>query len=292
VAAPSRAAATAQRALILTADDFGQHVDINAGIARAAQAGVLSATSLMVGAPALDDALARARDVPGLRIGLHLTLIDGRATLPARAIPHLVDAHGHFRTDMVRYGFRLFADKRMRREIRAEIRAQFETYASLGLKLDHVDTHKHFHLHPTLLDLILEVGAEFDLRAMRLPREPVAFAFRAAASAGVGAAALTPLLLRMRRRFAAAGVRHNDQMYGMAWSGAMLEARLLAVLDALPAGVSEIYFHPATSSGETLAQGMRGYRNREELEALLSAAVRARLAALELEPCGYSDLVA
>lgn len=284
------AAAMRPRSLIMTADDFGHHENINAAIERAALAGTLSCTSLMVGAPARADAVRRARDLPELRVGLHLTLVDGFAVLPRRQVSLLVDEAGRFRPDMVRYGFRIFSDRRVRRQLRDEIRAQFEAYLATGLKLDHVDTHKHFHLHPTLLDLILEIGPGYGMRAMRLPDEPFGFVRRRAASAAPGNLALKPLLWRMRRKLAAAGVRHNDQMYGMAWTGAMTLERVLRVLEQLPPGVSEIYFHPALVSGASLSAGMQGYRNLEELHALLSKVLASQLTANKLKPCGYGDL--
>ena len=80
------------RGLIVTADDFGAHPSVNAAVERAHRDGILTAASLMVGAPAAEDAIARARALPGLRVGLHLVLADGASVLPPRAIPDLVDA--------------------------------------------------------------------------------------------------------------------------------------------------------------------------------------------------------
>jgi predicted glycoside hydrolase/deacetylase ChbG (UPF0249 family) len=65
--------------LIVTADDFGLHESVNEAVEQASQAGVLTAASLMVGAPAAADAVRRARKLPHLRVGLHLVLADGRA---------------------------------------------------------------------------------------------------------------------------------------------------------------------------------------------------------------------
>jgi chitin disaccharide deacetylase len=72
---------TMQRFLIVTADDFGLHEAVNEAIERASREGILTAASLMVGAPAADDAIRRARELPRLRVGLHLVLADGRAVL-------------------------------------------------------------------------------------------------------------------------------------------------------------------------------------------------------------------
>jgi hypothetical protein len=69
----------------------------------------------------------------------------------------------------------------------------------------------------------------------------------------------------------------SDAVFGIAWSGAMTEARVLALLARLPAGESEIYFHPAAGRDAALDRLMPGYRHEEELAALLSPAVRAAL---------------
>ena len=156
--------------LIITADDFGLHPSVNHAVERAHREGVLAAASLMVGAPAAHDAIARARACPDLRVGLHLVLADGAPVLPPRAIPDLVDAGGRFGNRMVRDGVRFFALPRVRRQLALEIHAQFEAFAASGLALDHVNAHKHFHLHPTVLGLIIDIGRRHGLRAVRLPR--------------------------------------------------------------------------------------------------------------------------
>jgi hopanoid biosynthesis associated protein HpnK len=271
-----------RRLCIITADDFGLHAAVNEAVEAAHRAGVLTAASLMVGAPAVPDAAQRARALPGLRVGLHLTLADGRAVLPRREIPDLVDADNRFHDNLLGAGWRFFALPGVRAQLAAEIRAQFAAFARLGMKLDHLDAHKHLHLHPTVLSLALAIGGEFGLNAVRVPAEPGLTFTRM----------LSPWLALMRARLRHAGMACNDQLYGLAHSGAMDEARLLAILAALPPGVSEIYLHPATLSGSAIAASMPGYRHRDELQALLSPAVRAALAAPALRLGGYGDVAA
>jgi hopanoid biosynthesis associated protein HpnK len=279
VRAPASDTAVASRGVIVTADDFGLHPGVNEAVELAHRDGVLNAASLMVGAPAAADAVERARRLPGLRVGLHLVLADGAAILPRAQIPDLVDADGRFGSAMARDGVRFFFLPQVRRQLAAELRAQFEAYAATGLPLDHVNTHKHFHLHPTVLTLILEIGREFGLRAMRLPLE-------------IGAPALLrPWLALTRRRLRAAGIAHNDHVVGIAASGRMDEATLLAALPGLPAGVTEIYLHPGLASGAAVAASMIGYRHADELAALLSPRVRAALDTLVPRRGGFADLL-
>jgi hopanoid biosynthesis associated protein HpnK len=269
--------------LIITADDFGLHASVNRAVERAHRDGVLSAASLMVGSPAARDAVERARACPSLRVGLHLVLADGAPVLAPRLIPDLVDASGRFGSRMVRDGFRFFFLPRVRRQLALEIRAQFEAFAATSLVLDHVNAHKHFHLHPTVLSLTLQVGREFGLRAVRLPFD-----------AGLPAW-LRPWLLLLRARLRAAGIAHNDYIVGLNLSGRFDEDALLAALQALPpSGVGELYLHPALESGAAIAASMAGYRHADEFAALVSPRVgqaRERLRARGFRFGGFADLL-
>ncbi len=118
--------------LIVTADDFGAAVEVNEAVERAHRGGILSAASLMVSGNAARDAVLRAKTMPTLRVGLHLVLVEGKPVLPAKSVPDLVDATGHFRTDMARAGAAMFFLPRVRAQLAAEIEAQFAAFAATG----------------------------------------------------------------------------------------------------------------------------------------------------------------
>ncbi len=128
----------------------------------------------MVAGAATDEAVAIARRSPGLRVGLHLVMVEGRPISPSRDIPDLVTADGRLRTDLARFGLDIAAKPRVRRQIAAEITAQFEAYRRTGLPLDHVNAHKHYHLHPVVGGMVLAIGRRFGMRALRTPIEPAA----------------------------------------------------------------------------------------------------------------------
>jgi chitin disaccharide deacetylase len=246
----------------------------------------------MVGAPAAADAVARARRLPELRVGLHLVLVDGYPVLPATEVAALVGRDGEFDRNMARAGIRFFFLLRARHQLAQEIRAQFEAFRATGLALDHVNAHKHMQLHPSVAALIVEIGRDYDMKAMRVPAEPVA-ALRGAFPQERYPAPLYRLWVeRLRQRLRRAELLFNDFVFGLAWSGAVTEERILRLLPHLPDGVSEIYFHPATERTLRLVEAMPGYRQREELAALLSPIVRERIAALGISLISYSDLSA
>ena len=153
---PARAAGVGSlNHLIITADDFGLSEHVNAAVEEAHRRGVLSAASLMVGAPAAADAVERARRLPNLRVGLHVVLVDGDPVSERAHIPALVDRSGRLRNDLPRYGAALAMSPAARRQAAKEIAAQFEAFRATGLPLDHVNAHRHFHLHPVVAASIM-----------------------------------------------------------------------------------------------------------------------------------------
>ena len=245
----------------------------------------------MVGAPAAADAVAFARRLPDLRVGLHLVLVDGHPTLPRAEIPGLVRRNGRFDPKMGRAGIRFFALPGVRRQLAMEIRAQFEAFQATGLRLDHVNAHKHMHLHPTVARLIIEIGRDYGMMAVRLPFEPVEPLRAAFPDEHHSAPLYRPWIEYLRRRLQSAGLFVNDNLFGLGWTGGMVEERLLRLLPQLPQGVSEIYFHPATVRSVALSATMPGYRHEEELAALLSPAAKSLVAELGIRLGGYGDFV-
>ena len=276
------------RGLIITADDFGMALSVNEAVERAHRDGVLSAASLMVCAPASVDAVERAKRLTNLRVGLHLVLVDGVPVLPASEVPHLVDRKGRFRSDMVGAGATMFFNPAARQELGAEIEAQFRAFVATGLRLDHVNAHKHFHLHPTIAGLILKVGACHGARAIRLPIEPVATLKAVEADASYRPERLLNAWARLgRAKVRRAGMLAPDQVFGLRWSGHMRAERLEGLIRALPPGLSEIYMHPATDGD--FEGAAPGYVYEAELAGLLSPGVARALFESGAQRGGFMD---
>ena len=275
------------RNLIITADDFGAAVEVNQAVERAHRDGVLTAASLMVSGSAAADAMSRARDMPKLRVGLHLVLVDGKPILPARQVPDLVDRGGLFRNDMVRAGAAMFFRSKVKAQLAAEIEAQFEAFAATGLKLDHVNAHKHFHLHPTIAALIVTFAAKNGAKGARVPLEPQKILAQIEPHRPSSTVLLTdPFARGLRRLFMRNGINAPDHVFGLAWSGAMTQKRLKGLLEHLPDGTSEIYLHPATGPYPGSAVG---YAYQEELAALTDPDMAPLIAARNIRLGGFSD---
>lgn len=263
--------------LIVTADDFGLSVSVNAAVEEAYKKGILTSASLMVSAPAAADAVERARNLPGLGVGLHVVLVDGRPVLPPEAIPDLVGPDGRFSTQLIRTGANIFCRRSVQRQVAAEIRAQLEAFRQTGLPLDHVNGHHHFHQHPTVLGMIIDLAREFSVKAVRVPYEPFITSWQARHSGllrrlGSGLFYLHRAA-RMKILLGRARIRYNDYLFGLNDSGRMDKAVLLQFLAHLPEGISEVYCHPAAARWAGVDTFPENYLCEQEFQALVDPAV-------------------
>ena len=270
--------------LIVTADDFGLAPEINEAVEQAHRSGILTAASLMVAGPAAADAVRRARAMPELCLGLHLVLVEGRSALAPEEIALLANQDGRLRSDMVRLAFELVAKSDARRQLRREITAQFELFRRTGFALDHVNAHKHFQLHPVVFGMIAAVGKQYGMRAMRVPVEPRGLDHPLS---GGGQPVLRWWAAIIRGQARAQDLLVPDAVYGLSWSGAMTQPRVLSLLRSLPEGIVEIYTHPATR--DDFPGHAAGYGYTAELAALCHPQVKAAVQLSRHLPGGYSD---
>lgn len=282
------------RTLIVAADDFGMSPAVNAGIIRAHREGLLTDASLMVNGQGFADAVALARAHPTLSVGLHLVLVQGYAIAPAHEIPILVDRDGLFGNNAPWTGLRYFVTPGAGAQLRREITAQLDKFMSTGLPLSHVDGHMTIHMHPSVLDVLLEVAPRYGIRAVRLAREPLApalrFDRRHLARKAFEATAFAGLSNYARPRLAAAGIRHPDHMFGMHQSGHVSEAYLLDLVPRLEPGVTEVYCHAGLWDDEARRWRPADYDPEGELAAVTSPRVRAALAEAGITLTSYGDL--
>ncbi len=249
---------------------------------------MLTAASLTVAGPAVARAIALAKRLPTLRIGLHLTLLEGTPVVPHWEIPALVDARGQLRRDLLNLAVKTALSPSVRRQFRTEITAQFSAYRRTGLPFDHVSSRRHFHVHPLLAAEVVAACREFGVPALRVPREPASDIARVD-----GAAApqpfITPWLGRLRARARRAHLLTPTAVFGLRWSGHVTAQRLVGVFGRLPEGLIEIFTHPAIS--DVFPGHTAGYRYTEELAALTDPELIEAVRRSAHHLGGYSDFV-
>jgi len=268
------------RQLVVNADDFGFTSDVNEGIVEAHRRGILTATTLMANGDAFDEAVRLARETPSLDIGCHLVLIGGRSLVTGKAYPATVA--------------KLVAAL-ARREIRPyeELKAQVERIAGAGIVASHLDTHKHTHLAPPVLDAVARLSEEFGIRWVRRPFDFPMTAVRGIVPAAtrMTSDALGLLRKRFHRVLSRHGCRTTDHFAGFQITGHFRTAELVKLLTALPEGSTELMVHPGRCTAALRAAPTRLKESRErELEALVSAEAREALANGGVELVDYRGL--
>jgi hopanoid biosynthesis associated protein HpnK len=277
--------------LIINADDFGLSSGANRAIIKCWREGVLTSASLMVGGSAFAEAVSLARKNPALQVGLHLTLVQGRAALREGGFPSIVDRQGNFTNDPVFAGMRYFFVKSLRKGLQLEIEAQIEKFRETGLPLSHIDGHLNIHMHPTVFDILLDLMPRYGIKSFRLSRErlgtDLALASRRRLGKLVDAFIFSRLAARCRPQLERLGIGYTCEVKGLLNSGQMTEEYLLNALDILQDGRTEIYFHPGCHPDDELRHWMPDYRHEEELAALTSPGVKEKIKGLGIRLLNY-----
>ncbi|MCM0082777.1 hopanoid biosynthesis-associated protein HpnK [Geomonas sp. Red32] len=277
--------------LIINADDFGLSSGANKGIIRAWQDGILTSTSLMPGGMAFEEAVALAKENPGLQVGLHVTLVQGRAVSAAQGLPALADASGAFGNDPVFAGMRYYFLKPLRKKLYREIEGQILKCREAGIELSHVDGHLNIHMHPVVFDILCELMPKYGISTFRLSRENLSANLAVDRQRMVGKCAdafiFASLAKRCRPHLDRLGLRYAGEVKGLLNSGRMTEEYLLNALDSVGEGLTEIYFHPGCRPCAELDRWMPTYRHDDELAALTSSKVTGKLAQLGIRLRNY-----
>ncbi|MEJ2091721.1 MAG: hopanoid biosynthesis-associated protein HpnK [Syntrophobacterales bacterium] len=283
------------RQVVFTADDFGLSPSLNNAVALAHRFGVLRSASLMPAAPASVQALALSRHLPNLCLGVHLTLIQGRAVLPPRTLPRLVDTAGRFPSDPVRTGWWYYFDTGLLTEIRRELRAQIEAVLDAGLRVWHLNGHLNLHLHPRLAPLVVDLAREYEIPALRLAKEDWRTTLALAPEGPFPKAALGCIFAVLSRRTRAlaesAGLLVNDHLFGLTHHGRLTEDYLVNLVPRLQPGLTEINCHPALAADPALVQAAPGYRRQQEFTALVSPRLRETLEQHDVEVTDFREVV-
>ncbi|MBK9170199.1 MAG: ChbG/HpnK family deacetylase [Bryobacterales bacterium] len=267
--------------MIVNADDFGFTRDVNEGIAEAHAKGILTATTLMANGTAFADAVRLAARYPELDIGCHLVLVGGDSLLPPYkplpgSVPELLAA---------------IATRRIR--IYDELLEQVRRILKAGVAPTHLDTHKHTHLAPPVLDAVARLSREFDIRWVRRPFDLPLTAVRGEAPwlERTTSDGLRFIRARFMRVLTTHGCRTTDHFAGFQLTGRFRSQELATLFSALPEGLTEFMCHPGRCTSELRQAPTRLRASREEeLAALTDPATREALRASGIALTRYRDL--
>jgi chitin disaccharide deacetylase len=279
--------------VIINADDFGLCPAVNEGIVLAHRQGILTSATLMANVSGFDQAVALARENPGLGIGVHLNIVRGRPLSPPGTIPTLIGPDGRFPAEAGRIMRRLAAGRIKPAEIERELRAQIEKALATGLPLTHLDSEKHMHALPPVFKVALRLGGEYGIRRIRFIRE---YSLSLRISRSAKAAFFSLCCRSMLRRIREAGFVITDAFYGICNSGRMSSAEFRRLFPRLGEGTTEIMVHPgfrpadpAALEAEVGRYYINDFRERE-LQALLDPGLPAIARANGIEWIGFNGI--
>ncbi|MFZ0211668.1 MAG: ChbG/HpnK family deacetylase [Candidatus Acidiferrales bacterium] len=274
--------------LIVNADDFGYTEGVNAGIIRGFREGIISSTTIMASGAAFEDAVRLARANPKLDVGCHLVLVGGKAVSPLQQPSSLTDSEGNLPSSLPSLIAKLTVGSIRREDIERELRAQLERVRSAGIEPTHLDSHKHTHSHPRVMEALASVAEEFGIRRIRRPFETT---IRTSQPLPVDASgswkqrALARVARLGTSRFdeiaGAHGLRSPDYFWGVAATGRLNRQAILGIIgmaSLMPDGTSELMCHPGEYDQKLEESPTRLKMQREmELKGLLDPGVRAAL---------------
>jgi predicted glycoside hydrolase/deacetylase ChbG (UPF0249 family) len=261
--------------LVVNADDFGVSAGVNRGILEAHAAGVVSSVSVLVNAPGWADARATLPAASAtLGVGLHLNLTaDAPVASGARTL--VSPRTGRFHPLRVVVA-RALAGGIDPGEVAAECAAQLARLRETGVAVTHLDSHRHVHVLPGIWGAVVETARREGVRFVRVPLEPLA-ARAASWRALLKGAALGAAWRVAARGVALPPVAHADHFHGIALQGdRRFAGRLVALLDRLAPGLTELMVHPGHPDAALAAWDGYTAPRAVELAALTSPAVRAR----------------
>jgi chitin disaccharide deacetylase len=290
-----KSAANQTKRLIVNADDFGLTAGVNRAIIEGHTRGAITSATLMANMPAFDAAVRLARERPSLGVGLHINITQGRPVAEASRVGSLINDRGEFWGTSGAILKRMLAGRLKIEEVVIELRTQIEKVLNAGLRLTHVDSHKHTHALPQICEAIISTIKEYGIDAVRAPRERWRFD-RAAESFEVfkqsaGAFGISQLCRMSDARLKKSNVKTPDFFFGVARTGFWTRSWLIELIERLPAGASELMCHPGYEDAELDGVKTRLRASRtNELRLLTDPDVVATLKENDVKLINFSDL--
>jgi len=284
--------------LILNADDFGMTLGVNDGIIRAHREGILTSATLMANGEAFDDAVESARANKELGVGCHLVLVGGKCVATKDSVASLVDAGGNLPDSLPLFVAKISSGIIRTEEIERELRAQIGRVRAAGIEPTHLDTHKHTHAHPRVMEALGKVAKECGIARVRKPIENLRDSWETSQAGGQGVSmqilaagavrAIAPQFTAISRRY---GLLSPDHFLGLAMTGQLSPTVLRSVIGTVVDGTTEIMLHPGICDADLARSGSRLQKQREdELQGLLDPGVRSAVTERGIRLISYREL--
>ena len=266
--------------IVVHADDFGETIAITDGIRAAIEGGTVTSTTIMANMPGTSDALLKVQSLADrASFGVHLNLCEGK---PLTSGPTLVDERGQFHRKRALF-LRAATGRLALADVEAEITAQVSLVRDAGVRISHLDGHKHLHQLPVVAEAVARVLPRFGVQRVRLTR--LGSLTRARSPAAMMREILS---LPAGAAFRRARLRSPRRVVDLQAIMGMLDGAQAAVLLREPLGAVEVFCHPGTALADQEKPG--SCERFAELQYLLSARFREIVETLGLRLITYWDI--
>lgn len=279
--------------LIVNADDFGLHTCVNQAIIQGHTNGCITSASVMPTGSAFEDAIHLALKTPSLGIGVHLTLVSEKPLLSCQKVNSLVSSNGYFKKDYMGFIQEFLRKNIDLKEVYLELSAQIEAVCQTGVKITHIDSHQHLHILPGIIDIVIDLAKQYEIKAIRIPAEPYFFAggYNADIKRFLSKCGLTFLSTLARNLVRKNHLMSTQHFFGMLAGGNMFPVYFSNIIDTLPEGSSEIMIHPGINTDVLQEHFGWNYHWESELNAVMEKNIIEKISNRHIQLCSFGALV-
>lgn len=150
---------------LVVADDYGISASVNQVILKVARQRLVEIVSVLPNVVS-DAAIRKLKAIPRVRFSAHLNVVEGKPLLNIDQVPTLVNNEGDFYPSR-QFFWRLFWNKIQVAQIERELMAQIQRLRENGLKINHLDSHQHWHLQPPIGNVVVKLARRFKVKRIR-----------------------------------------------------------------------------------------------------------------------------
>jgi hopanoid biosynthesis associated protein HpnK len=281
------------RRLIVNADDFGLTTGVNRGIVQAHEHGVVTSATLMASGAKFHEAVEWAARSPRLSVGCHVLLVDASPVLDLRQVSSLATTNAgapKFRDSLTTFAGLAITGRLDEDQIEAEISAQIRKLQAAGIRVSHLDSHKHTHMFPAVFRPMLRAAKKCGVPAVRNPFEPLFLAGTRNWKRRFQLGILKSYRTTFRKALEESGLETPDGCVGIVATGGLTLDTFRQLIENLPEGTWEFVTHPGYDDAELAVINTRLRHSREnELAILTSPEIKELLQREQIDLISYRE---
>ena len=154
--------------IIINCDDLGASVATNDSILELMGQRRVTSATLMMNAPAVEDAVRRIGSYPESSFGVHLNVTQFSPLSSHQGLLPLLNKKGDFDGFTQRHPRDIPLTSAICEGVYAEWCAQIERALALGVPVSHIDSHHHVHTRSSLLQVLKRIRERFGIHRVRL----------------------------------------------------------------------------------------------------------------------------